>query len=97
MLRKILQFQSNSDPSLAGLKIPGVGHNTTVLKVMPTLTPVPQEPLPEPVPTTTTTTTTTTPTVVTKPKVKKKTTERKKTVTELLGLSSLLVYKISRF
>lgn len=75
LLRKILQFQSNSDPSLAGLKIPGVGHNTTALKVMPTLTPVPQEP-PEPVPTTTT--------AVAKPKIKKKVTERRKTVTELL-------------
>lgn len=83
LLRKILQFQSNSDPSLAGLKIPGVGHNTTALKVMPTLTPVPQEP-PEPVPTTTT--------AVTKPKIKKKVTERRKTVTELLGLLSLDFY-----
>lgn len=73
LLRKILQFQSNIDPSLAGLKIPGVGNNTASMNVMPTLTPVTQE-LPELLPTT----------AVARPKVKKKATERKKTVTELL-------------
>ncbi|GAB1599004.1 transforming growth factor beta regulator 1-like [Argonauta hians] len=81
LLHKLLQFQSANDTMLANVKLqattPAVTTNTfpTILKVPATM-PVPQQVAVE--------TTVTSSSLPTKPKVKKKITERKKTVTELL-------------